>query len=91
MAIVALLGWKNLHPTERWLSLGIVAVSLCYQNGFTQPLMALPRHILLAFPLYITLARWAAQTPRRQRLTLEVAFVINLFLAAAYFRHGWVP
>ena len=91
MALVALLGWKHLHPTERGFALGITALSLCYQNGATQPLMALPRHMMLAFPLYLTLARWSAKTPARRRLTLEVAFVINLFLAAAYFRHGWVP
>ena len=91
MALLALCGWKNLHPTERLFALCIALLSLCYFNGAAQPLLSLPRHVMLAFPLYITLARWAAKTPARERLTLELAFVINLFLAAAYFRHGWVP
>ncbi len=91
MVILALCGWKSLHATERLFALTITLLSLCYFNGAAQPLLSLPRHMMLAFPLYLTLARWAGKTPARQRLALEFAFVLNLFLAAAYFRHGWVP
>ena len=91
MVFLALCGWKNLHPTERLFALTIALLSLCYFNGLDQPLLSFPRHMMLAFPLYITLARWASKTPARGRLTLEIAFALNLFLAAAYFRNGWVP
>lgn len=91
LVILALCGWKHLHPTERLFALAIVLLSLCYFNGAFQPLLSLPRHMMIAFPIYLTLARWAVKTPTRQRLTLEIAFVLNLFLAAAYFRYGWVP
>jgi hypothetical protein len=91
MTILAFCGWKGLHSSERLFSVAVVVMSLCYFNGSTQPMMALPRHLMLAFPLYIALARWANRTPLTARFVFEFTLVINLLLAGAYFRHGWVP
>jgi len=88
--LTLLFGLRFLHTHERLYSLAIVALSLCYYNSFRAPYMALPRHMLLAFPLFIVLARWTG-SGRRLRLLIEVLMCVNLFLAGAYVRHGWIP
>ncbi len=87
---VVLLGWRTMHRHERLYSLAIVVLSLCYYNGYRAPYMAFPRHMLLAFPIFIVLARWAGRG-RRLHVLLEVLLLVNLFLAGAYVRHGWIP
>lgn len=89
MVIASLCGWKNLHPTERMYSFTIAMLPLCYYNGKDHPLLSLPRHVMLAFPLYITLAR-SAQHPMA-RYYFAIAFAINFILAATFFRRVWVP
>jgi hypothetical protein len=88
--LILLFGRRILPTHERLYSLAIVALSLCYYNSFRAPYMALPRHMLLAFPIFIVLARWAGNGSRR-RLLVEVLACVNLFLAGAYVRHGWIP
>jgi hypothetical protein len=88
--LVLALGWRHLTVAERLYSLAIVGLTLCYYNGYRSPLLSMPRHIMLAFPIFVVLARWAG-TPHRQRLLIELLACINLFLAGAYVRHGWIP
>jgi hypothetical protein len=88
--LILLAGWRVLYTHERLYSLAIAALALCYYNSFRAPYMALPRHMLLAFPIFIVLARWAG-SGRRLRLLVEILACINLFLAGAYVRHGWIP
>lgn len=88
--LIVIRGWRLLHMHERLYSLGIVALSLSYYNGVRAPYMALPRHMLLVFPIFILLAYWASQG-RRLRLLIEVLACINFFLLGAYVRHGWIP
>lgn len=84
------LGFRLMTIPERLYTLGIVAVTLCYYNGERAPLLSMPRHLMLVFPLYIVLARWVG-TGRRQRLAIVALLVFNLFLAGAYVRNGWIP
>ena len=90
VVLVVLLGLRGMTMPERLYSLAIVALALCYYNGDRAPYLSLPRHVLLAFPLFVVLARWAGQG-RRLRVLVEVLLIANLFLAAAFVRHGWVP
>lgn len=89
MIFWALSGWRHLHPAERIFAVTIVLLSLCYYNGHERPLLSLPRHMMLAFPLYISLARWIEQ--KSANIVFQLALVVNFFLAGAYFRNGWVP
>jgi hypothetical protein len=88
--LVIALGWRGMPAHERLYSLAIVVLTLCYYNGYRSPMLSLPRHMLLAFPIFIVLARWAAGG-RKLRLAIEVFALVNLFLAGAYVRHGWIP
>ena len=88
--LVIAFGWRRIPMHERLYSLAILVLTLCYYNGYRSPSLSLPRHVLLAFPLFIVLARWAGRG-RRLRLLVELLACINLFLAGAYVRHGWIP
>jgi hypothetical protein len=88
--LVIALGWRRMPAHERLYSLAIVALTLCYYNGYRAPSLSLPRHMLLAFPLFVVLARWAG-SGRRLRLLVELLACANLFLVGAYVRHGWIP
>jgi hypothetical protein len=78
-----------LHASERLYCLGIVALALCYYIGDINPYMALPRHILIAFPLYIGLAK---RLPGRHTLiAAELLIPANLLLAALFIAQGWIP
>jgi hypothetical protein len=88
--LIVAFGWRLMHTQERLYCLAIVVLSLCYYNGDRSPMLSLPRHMLLAFPIFIVLARWAGHG-RTLRLLIEVFALVNLFLAGAYVRHGWIP
>jgi hypothetical protein len=45
---------------------------------------------MLAFPLWIVLARWAGRGLRLFVL-VEIGLLINLFLAGAFVYQGWIP
>jgi mannosyltransferase PIG-V len=87
---VMLLGLRGMHVLERLYVLALVMLALCYYIGDVDPYMALPRHIMIAFPLYITLAAHIGQRWRFGPIVMG-ALLINLFLAGLYFFQGWVP
>lgn len=91
-AMVAVIGFglRRMHVAERLYSLALVGLALCYYNGYANPLLSLPRHLLLAFPLFVVLARWLGAGNWGRRATL-VLLLLNVFLAGAFIRHGWVP
>ena len=88
--LVIAFGWRHMPAHERLYSLAIIVLTLCYYNGYRSPSLSLPRHMFLAFPIIIVLAHWAAGR-RWLRLMIELLACINLFLAGAYVRHGWIP
>lgn len=89
LVAAALLSLPRMHPLERLYTLAIVGLALCYYIGDINPYMALPRHILLAFPLYIPLATQLGGP--RFRLVALLLLAVNLLLAGLYFFRGWIP
>jgi hypothetical protein len=90
MAAAVVLGLRRLHITERLYSLAALGLALCYYNGDLNPCMALPRHILIIFPLYIALAQWVGRGDWGRRALIGL-LMLNVFLCGAFIRHGWVP
>ena len=54
--ILLAISWKKLRLSYKLYSLGITWVSFSYYTGPVHPYMGLPRHLLLAFPVFIGLA-----------------------------------
>jgi Gpi18-like mannosyltransferase len=85
-----LLSWRNLHPSYRLYCVAIVLISLSYYTGPTHPYMGLPRHLLLAFPVFIGLAP-LIKRPWQRLSILGVGIAGMLFLLLQYILEAWVP
>jgi len=65
-------------------------VSFAYHTGPVHPYMGLPRHLLLAFPVFIGLG--AALRSHWQRFVALVWQGFWLLMALGlYVRHAWIP
>lgn len=89
MVLVAL-AWPRLRASYRIYVAAIVLVSFAYYTGPIHPYMGLPRHLLLAFPVFVGLA--PRLRPRSARLaTVGLGLVGGLFLLLLYIGMIWVP
>jgi hypothetical protein len=55
-----------------------------------QPLMSLPRFLVVLFPLGIWLAAWLAERPRLQRPALAISAVLMVFFLGQFATWHWV-
>jgi hypothetical protein len=55
-----------------------------------QPLMSLPRFLLVLFPLSIWLAAWLAARPRLQKPALAVSGLLLVLFVAQFATWHWV-
>jgi hypothetical protein len=69
--------------------LAALALPLSYPVS-SQPLMSLPRFLLVLFPLTIWLALWLAARPRAQLPALAVSALLMAFFAADFATWHWV-
>ena len=82
--------WR-LRPSYFLYASVILLVSFSYFTGSFQPYMGLPRHCLLAFPLFLPLAVWARH-PRIEFLLLMLGFLGMSLMTYFYVaRILWVP
>jgi hypothetical protein len=84
------LAWRNMRGSYRLLSATIILASFAYYTGPAMPYMGLPRHLLLAFPVFIGLAP-ALQTGRRSFLVATLFLPSMLFVVFVYILEAWVP
>ena len=89
-AVLIALSWRNLRTSYRIYVATIVLVSLGYYTGPFYPYMGLPRHLLLAFPIFIGVVPYL-RTPRRRLLWIALGLCGQIVLVALYVLHSWVP
>jgi Gpi18-like mannosyltransferase len=82
--------WRKLRISYRLYSLGIAWVSFSYYTGPVHPYMGLPRHLLLAFPIFIGMAILINKQWMRL-LIIGLSSACMLFLLGLYVLNGWVP
>ena len=82
--------WQHIRLSDRIYTLVIFLASFAYYTGPFYPYMGLPRHLLVAFPLFIGLGKfWSG---RFQRLIIIGFGLLWLFfLLMLYVIEGWVP
>lgn len=88
--VLLALSWKNMRVSYRIYSAIIALVSFGYYTGPLHPYMGLPRHLFLAFPVFIGIAP-ALGKQRRWLIYLAFGLLGMLFLIAGYIYNGWVP
>ncbi len=90
MVLLLVLAWPRLTGAERLYSLAMMGVSFAYYTGPVHPYMGLPRHMVLAFPLSVGMARLTRHA--WQRVAWSVAGLLTLWLVlTAYGLQAWVP
>jgi hypothetical protein len=90
LAVPAVVGVLRMLP----LAYGIyVLVALALPLSYpvsAQPLMSLPRFLVVLFPLGIWLASWLAAHPRAQRPVLAASLLLQAFFVAQFATWHWV-
>jgi Gpi18-like mannosyltransferase len=82
--------WRKMRISYRLYSLAITLVSFSYYTGPIHPDMGLPRHLFLAFPIFIGLA---TLTDNKWMRLLFVGLSSGgmLFLLGLFVLNAWVP
>jgi hypothetical protein len=69
--------------------LAAMALPLSYPVA-PQPLMSVPRYLVVLFPLAIWLAAWLAERPRLQRPLFAASIALMVFFVAQFSTWHWV-
>jgi hypothetical protein len=85
-----ILSWPRLRTSYRLFSLAIVLVALSFYTGPTHPYMGLPRHLWLAFPIFIGLAT-IFNRPWKRLVGAILGTLSMQFLLLQYVLESWVP
>ena len=85
-----LLAWPRLRASYRIYVLAIVLISFSYHTGTVHPYMGLPRHLFMAFPVFIALGQ-IAPSSWYHLLWVGGGFAGSCFLILLYVFNGWVP
>ncbi len=88
--LLLVIAWKNINWGYRLYSVAIALISISLYTGPVHPYMGLPRHLFLAFPIFIG-AAVALDRPWK-RLSLIGIFLLGWsFLLLMYGLQAWVP
>jgi hypothetical protein len=82
--------WRSLRPAARVYCVAVFLLAFAYHTGDLFAYMGLSRHLLLAFPLALPLARWSTIRPRRLLVGLLGGGML-LLQTVLYVAHAWVP
>lgn len=83
-------GWKSLRTSYRIYILATFLAAFSYYTGPVHPLMGFPRHLYLAFPIFIGLS--LAMKNKWLRVGVVGAGLLGMmFLLMLYVLEGWVP
>jgi hypothetical protein len=88
--ILLALAWKHLPVSYLVYSVVIALVSFSYNTGPIHPYMGLLRHLLLAFPVLIGLAK-VLQNKWQRLLIISISQTGFIYLLSMYVFHAWVP
>jgi hypothetical protein len=84
------LAWPRMRISYQLYSVILVLVAFAYHTGPYYPYMGLPRHLLIAFPVFIGLAPLIKSG--WQRLIIFGLGILGIFfLLLLYVIRGWVP
>lgn len=88
--LAVIFSWRRLRLSYRLYVLSIVLVSFSYHTGMKHPYMGLPRHLFLAFPIFIVLAP-LIQRPWQRLVIAGSGFLSICFLTLVFGLESWVP
>jgi Gpi18-like mannosyltransferase len=87
---ILIIGWRHIPLHYSTFSLVMILFSLSYPQGNNvEPLTAIPRYLLVVFPVFLILAVWGKRYNANQLITIcsLVLFTLNIVL---FVNHYWV-
>jgi hypothetical protein len=88
--VLVVAAWRHMRTSYRIYTIAIVLVSFSFHTGMLYPYFSLPRHLMLAVPVFIGLGP-AFRRPISRMLMVGGGLVWMLFLLMQYVIEGWVP
>ncbi|MBN2147166.1 MAG: glycosyltransferase family 39 protein [Anaerolineales bacterium] len=88
--VVLVISWRKMRPSYRIYAIAITLISFSFHTGPIHPYMGLPRHLILAFPVFLGAAP-ALNKPWKRLTTVAVGAFGNLFALTLYVLEAWVP
>ena len=88
--ILLAISWRKMRISYRLYSLVIIWISFSFYTGPVHPYMGLPRHLLLAFPIFIGSATVINKFWVRL-LLISLSALAMSFLLVLYVIMAWVP
>src|SRR6185369_7323497 len=85
------LSWRYLRTSYRVYCIAIFLIALSFYPGDINPLLALPRHLVLAFPVFIGLAARYRLRTLPLVLVLIVLTVCQFSLLRFFVWQSWIP
>jgi 4-amino-4-deoxy-L-arabinose transferase-like glycosyltransferase len=86
-----ILSWRHLRASYRVYCVAIFLVALSFYAGDINPLLALPRHLVLAFPVFIGLAARYRLRTLPLVLVLIVLTICQFSLLRFFVWQSWIP
>ncbi len=88
--LLAAISWRSLRGSDRLYGAVTVLAAFSYHTGPLHPYMGLPRHLLLAFPVFLPLG--ATVRRRWQRGSAAALATVGwLMVGVLYVLEAWVP
>lgn len=90
LVILMFMTWKNIRNSYRWYIFIVMMIGLSDHTGPFHPYMGLPRHLWLAFPIFIGLAP-LVRRPWIRLAAVGSGLIGMLFLLLVNGFEAWVP
>jgi hypothetical protein len=84
------IAWRTLRASYKLLTATLAIVSFSYYTGPAMPYMGLPRHLLLAFPVFIGVTPFFEQGKRRF-IAAGIFLPCMLMVVFMHVLEAWVP
>jgi Gpi18-like mannosyltransferase len=84
------LAWKHMNVADRIYCAVIVFISFSISSGPIRIYLSLPRHLLVAVPVFIGLAA-ALEKPWQRATLFGIQFFLQVFMLFLYVGHYWIP
>ncbi|MBX5456671.1 MAG: hypothetical protein IRZ31_07195 [Thermogemmatispora sp.] len=87
---VLVAGWRQLPMVYRFFALGLVLFALCFPLNGGETLASQPRYMMMAFPLFLVLARWSKRFPSLDLVYGGFCAPLLALNALLFTLHYWV-
>ncbi|WP_069801210.1 mannosyltransferase family protein [Thermogemmatispora onikobensis] len=83
-------GWRQLPAAYRFFSLALALFALCFPLVAGETLASQPRYMMMAFPLFLVLARWSKRFPSLDLVYGGFCAPLFALNALLFTLHYWV-